>query len=767
MSTSAPAGSAPAAAAAEDTVLTHRQIVTILIGLMMAMFLAALDQTVVSTAMRTIADDLGGFSLQAWATTAFLITSTISTPLYGKLSDIYGRKPFILFSIGIFIVGSVLCGVAGNIYQLAAFRAVQGIGAGGLFSLAFAIIGDVVPPRERAKYQGYFLAVFGTSSVLGPVLGGFFAGSSEILGVTGWRWIFYINVPIALAAFLVVMRVLHIPHRRQDHRIDWPGALTLIVTLVPLLTVAEQGREWGWGSGRSLLCYGIGAVGLVLFLLAEFGYKDDALLPMRLFRGRTFSVASISSFILGMAMFGGLLTLPLYLQIVKGATPTKAGLMLLPLVLGIMSGSIISGQVIARTGRYRIFPIVGAALMLAALVLFSRIGADTPLWRTMLIMALMGLGLGGNMQPVITAVQNAASPREIGVATSTVTFFRSMGGTLGAAVFLSILFSLLPDKIRSAFTAAQSTTAFRSAAAAHPDQVAALQSTTTSGSSSSLNDTSFLEKLDATLAHPFKVGFSDSMSVVFLVASAIMVAGLIAIQFLPEIALRSMSAAQARAAEDAAADGAAAAAASPAAGAALASTAASASAAGAAEPAPAGAPASSAAGGAALASTAAPASADGGAAPPSASVAPPSTSTSATASTEAGTPFAAAASSSASASAVTAGGDGALSVDPTAGSAFSAASSPNGGGASPTPASPNGGPTAASSTPAAISGDGTHLESSASLSSPADSAGGAHEADAVASPASATHAPAHARQSGVHEADGEAPTSDTEPRHSL
>ncbi|WP_344505049.1 MDR family MFS transporter [Dactylosporangium maewongense] len=535
----------------EDT-LTHRQIMTILGGLMMAMFLAALDQTIVSTAMRTIADDLGGFSIQAWATTAFLITSTIATPLYGKLSDIYGRKPFILFAIGIFILGSVLCGIAGTIYQLAAYRAVQGIGAGGLFSLAFAIIGDIVPPRERAKYQGYFLAVFGTSSVLGPVLGGFFAGTDEILGVTGWRWIFYINVPIALAAFLVVMRVLHIPHRRQDHRIDWPGAVALIVCLVPLLTVAEQGREWGWGSGRSVLCFAIGAVGLALFLVAEWSYKDEALLPLRLFRGRTFSVASTSSFILGMAMFGGLLTLPLYLQIVKGATPTEAGLMLLPLVLGIMSGSIISGQVIARTGKYRKFPIIGSLLMVAALALFSRIGADTPLWQTMLVMALMGLGLGGNMQPVITAAQNAANPREIGVATSTVTFFRSMGGTLGAAVFLSVLFSLLPDKIKGAFTAAQTTPEFQAAARAHPDQVQAIRSAGTSGSASAFNDTSFVNRLADALSHPFKVGFSDAMSVVFLVAAGIMVVGFVVILFLPEIPLRSLSAAQQRAAEDAA-----------------------------------------------------------------------------------------------------------------------------------------------------------------------------------------------------------------------
>jgi EmrB/QacA subfamily drug resistance transporter len=541
--------------AAEDghpEVLSHRSVLAILTGLMMAMFLAALDQTIVATAMRVIADDLHGFSLQAWATTAFLITSTISTPLYGKLSDMYGRKAFILFAIVIFIVGSALCGLSQSMYQLAAFRAIQGIGAGGLFSLALAIIGDIVPPRERAKYQGYFLAVFGTSSVLGPVLGGFFAGTHMLFGAAGWRWIFYINVPIAAAALIVVTRVLHLPRHRQDHRIDWPGAVALIICLVPLLTVAEQGRAWGWGSGRSLFCYAVGAVGLVLFLIAEWRYQDEALLPLRLFRGRTFAIASSSSFVLGMAMFGGLLVLPLYLQIVKGASPTRAGLETLPLVLGIMSGSIISGQTIARTGRYRIFPIVGSCLMLAALLLFSRIGADTPLWKTMLIMVLMGLGLGGNMQPVVTAAQNAASPREIGVATSSVTFFRSMGGTLGAAVFLSILFAVVPDKIKSAFTAARSTPQFQEAARAHPDQIQALQQTATSGSASSLNDTSFINRLADALAHPFKVGFSESMTVVFLTAAAIMVVGLLVISFLPELPLRRYSAVQQRAQEDAA-----------------------------------------------------------------------------------------------------------------------------------------------------------------------------------------------------------------------
>jgi EmrB/QacA subfamily drug resistance transporter len=531
--------------------LSHRQILTILVGLLMGMFLAALDQTIMSTAMRTIADDLHGFSLQAWATTAFLITSTISTPLYGKLSDLYGRKNFMLAAIGIFILGSALCGLSRSMYELAVFRGIQGVGAGGLFSLALAIIGDIVPPRERAKYQGYFLAVFGTSSVLGPLLGGFFAGTSSILGVSGWRWIFYINVPIAAAAWIVISRVLKLPHRRQDHRIDWPGALALIMCLVPLLIAAEQGQSWGWVSGKSLVCYLVGAAGLVLFLTIERWYKDEALLPLRLFRGRTFAIGSASSFVLGMAMFGGLLVIPLYLQIVKGASPTKAGLETLPLVLGIMSGSIFSGQTISRTGRYRIFPIVGSVLMLAALLLFTTTGADTPLWRTMLVMALMGLGLGGNMQPVVTAVQNAASPREIGVATSSVTFFRSMGGTLGAAVFLSILFSVLKDKIAAAFTAAQSTQAFQAAAAAHPEQVQVLQQAAKGGGTSSLNDTAFINKLASALAHPFKVGFSDSMHMVFFSAAGVMAVGLVIILFLPELPLRKNSAVAARAAEDA------------------------------------------------------------------------------------------------------------------------------------------------------------------------------------------------------------------------
>jgi EmrB/QacA subfamily drug resistance transporter len=390
---------ASAEGAGADHELAHRQIVTILVGLMLGMFLAALDQTIVATSIRVIADDLRGFSIQAWATTAFLITSTIATPLYGKLSDIYGRKPFFLFAISVFIVGSALCGLAQSMYQLAIFRAVQGIGAGGLFSLALAIVGDVVPPRQRARYQGYFLAVFGTASVVGPVVGGFFAGASSILGIAGWRWIFWINVPVALAALVVVTKVLNVPHTRQDHRIDWPGALSLMVGLVPLLIVAEQGRSWGWASGRALLCYAIGAVGLLAFLACERRYGDEALLPLRLFRGRTFAIGTASSAIIGMGMLGGMLLIPLYLQVVRGSSPTRAGLELIPLVAGIMTGSVFSGQFVARTGRYRVLPVAGTALLAASLLLWSFVGADTPVGLAMAVMVVSGSASGAPCSP--------------------------------------------------------------------------------------------------------------------------------------------------------------------------------------------------------------------------------------------------------------------------------------------------------------------------------------------------------------------------------
>jgi EmrB/QacA subfamily drug resistance transporter len=530
---------------------THRQILTILSGLMLGMFLAALDQTVVSTAIRTIADDLQGFELQAWATTAFLITSTISTPLYGKLSDIYGRRPFYLTAIIVFAAGSMLCGLAESMYQLAAFRAVQGIGAGGLMSLALAILGDIVPPRERSRYQGMFMAVFGTSSVLGPLVGGFFAGADSIAGIDGWRWIFFVNVPLGVAAFLVVGRVLRLPHTRHEHRIDWPGALALVVTLVPLLTVAEQGRTWGWTSVESVSAYAIGAVGFVAFIVAERAYGDEALLPLRLFRNLTFRVSTMSSLIVGSGMFGALVMLPLYLQIVKGSTPTEAGLQTLPLMVGIISSAMGSGMVISRTGRYKRFPMIGSLVMVVALVLFSFVGADTPLWQTMVAMLVFGVGLGFNMQPVVLAAQNAVSPREMGVATSSVTFFRQMGGTLGAAAFLSVLFGTVTANIASATERVTGSAGYQQALRANPEDAALLRS-----GGSNLDDTSFIDGLDPMLAYPFKVGFSESMDLIFLIAAGVLLIGFVVVSFLPEVPLRSVSGVQARAAESATATGA-------------------------------------------------------------------------------------------------------------------------------------------------------------------------------------------------------------------
>jgi EmrB/QacA subfamily drug resistance transporter len=531
---------ARAAAAAPDAsgVFTHRQIITILAGLMLGMFLAALDQTVVSTAIRTVADDLHGYDLQAWATTAFLITSTIATPLYGKLSDLYGRRPFYLFAIGVFVVGSMLCGLSTSMYQLAGFRALQGIGAGGLMSLALAIIGDIVPPRERSRYQGFFMAVFGTSSVLGPVIGGFLAGQSSLLGITGWRWIFYVNVPLGVLAFVVVMRVLHLPHTRREHRIDWPGALALIVALVPLLIVAEQGRTWGWGSGKAVLCYVIGAVGLVAFILAERAYKDDALLPLRLFKNRSFSVGSIGSVVLGAGMFGGILLLPQYLQVVHGSSPTVAGLQMIPLVAGIMTGAVSSGIAISKTGKYKIFPLVGIVLIVAALVAMSLIlKADTSVWSLVPFMVLLGLGLGFNFQPVILAVQNAVRPQEMGVATSSVTFFRQMGGTIGVAAFLSILFTRLGTEIPKQIA--------KVATPANPEALQQALALRKAGPASVLSDTSGIHRYPA-LVNPFNVGFSNTLDMVFLVAAAVVAIGFFVLLFLPQVALRNESGIQAQ-----------------------------------------------------------------------------------------------------------------------------------------------------------------------------------------------------------------------------
>ena len=527
--------------------LSHKQIQTILIGLMFGMLLAALDQTIVSTAIRTIGDELHGLNIQAWVTTAYLITSTVSTPLYGKLSDIYGRRPLFITAISLFIIGSFASSFSTSMYELAGFRAFQGLGAGGLFSLAFAILADIVAPRERAKYQGYFLAVFGTSSVIGPLVGGLLAGTSSILGITGWRWVFLVNVPIGAVALVVVAKVLHIPFVRRDHRIDWWGALALIVGIVPLLVVAEQGSSWGWASARILGLIAVALVGIAVFIRVELRMGDDALIPMRLFRSATFSLGLGVNTLIGLGMFGAISMLPLYLQLVKGVSPTKSGLLLLPLMLGLMAGSITSGQLTSRTGKYKIFPVMGTAILVVAFLLLLTVKTTSGYGQLDVYFLLIGLGLGLCMQTLLIAVQNAVPARDIGVATSSATFFRQLGGTLGVAIFLALLFDEIPGKIQTAIVANESNPAFRQAlvASGHADPASAQQYLGGLGGQM-LTDSSFLTKIDKAIALPFQQGFVSATHTVYLLAACAMVVAFVLINLIKAAPLRTTSALEER-----------------------------------------------------------------------------------------------------------------------------------------------------------------------------------------------------------------------------
>jgi len=455
---SAPAGASGARQAAPSApstltkpVMSHQQILLVIYGLMAGMFLSSLDQTIVGTAIRTIGDDLHGLDQQAWVTTAYLITSTIATPIYGKLSDVFGRRPLYIFAITAFIIGSLLSTFSTSMYMLAAFRAFQGIGAGGLMSLPLAIMGDILAPRDRAKYQGYFLAVFGVSSVIGPLIGGLFAGADSILTIAGWRWVFLVNVPIGVGALAMVMAFLHLPRFTHERpRIDWWGATAVIVALVPLLLVAEQGRTWGWDSTLSIVCYVVGVVGIAAFLVIESIMGQDAIIPLRLFRSRVFSMATVLGALVGFGMFGAMMTLPLYLQIVLGMSPTESGFATLPMIGGLMIAAIVSGQLIGRTGRYRIYPVTGTAVTAAGFLYLTFVDVDSSYWFVAGGMFLIGLGLGQLMQTLVLASQNSVPSRDMGVATSSATFFRQIGGTLGTAVLLSVLFSTMPTNIQSA-----------------------------------------------------------------------------------------------------------------------------------------------------------------------------------------------------------------------------------------------------------------------------------------------------------------------------
>ncbi|MBT2567449.1 MFS transporter [Arthrobacter sp. ISL-85] len=516
-----------AAAPRTGEVLTQRQIVTVMVGLMLGMFLASLDQTIVSTSIYTIANDLDGLSLQAWATTAYLITSTVSTPLYGKLSDIFGRRPLYLTAILIFLVGSLYAGSVHSMTELAVARGIQGLGAGGLLALALTIIGDIVSLKDRAKFQGYFMSVFGISSVLGPVVGGAFAGSANILGFDGWRWVFFINIPIGLAALTVVFLFLHLPAKHLKQKIDYWGAAAITVAIVPLLLVAEQGRTWGWTSLNSFLCYGLGVVGIAWFLLAEKRAGDYALIPLRLFHNITFGLSSLLNFIIGIGMFGAIAMLPMYLQLVKGLTPTQAGLMMITFTVGILFGSITAGRTISASGTFRIFPIMGTGILTAAaLVMGFSLGVDTELWVPGLIAVFFGVGLGFCMQPLTLAMQTSVPPRDMGVGTSSAAFFRSMGGAVGTAVFISMLFSLAANRIADSMKAAATDPAYLAvlkdpAVASDPANAKLYDFFKNGASNDSLNDTSWLHTANSTLTRPITDGFATSIDTVMLTAAAL------------------------------------------------------------------------------------------------------------------------------------------------------------------------------------------------------------------------------------------------------
>ena len=532
--------------------MTAREIWLVLIGLMSGMFLSALDQTVVGTAMRTISDDLNGLALQAWVTTAYLITSTVITPIAGKLSDIYGRRPIYMWSIIIFLIGSVMSGFADSMPALALFRAVQGIGGGGLMSLAFTIIADMVAPRERAKYQGFFIAVFGSSSVLGPLVGGFFAGANEILFLDGWRWVFLINVPIGAIALYMVWRFLHVPQIKHDVAIDWWGVVTVVLAVVPLLLVAEQGREWGWLSWNSIAMYVLGIAGIIGFIVAEARMGDNALIPLSLFTSTTFTQLTILGVLVGFAMFGAMMTIPLFLQLVVGSTPTESGIQMLPMVFGIMTATAIGGRVISKTGRYKILPIIGTGLLVVAFLWLGQINKDSDLGFLMVGMVIVGSGLGLMMQTLTIASQNAVDARQMGVATAGATFFRQIGGTLGTAVLFSVLFGKIPEALKDIFgrpeTREQLGAALQDPAIAGDPANAGIIELLTNGaknpdslSGALAGNTSFLNGAADALKAPFIEGFAVSAQSVYFAALVVAIAAFVLSWFIKAEPLKEKS----------------------------------------------------------------------------------------------------------------------------------------------------------------------------------------------------------------------------------
>jgi EmrB/QacA subfamily drug resistance transporter len=519
------AEAAPAAHIEEHAERSHAEIMVVISALMLAMLLAALDQTIVSTALPRIASELHGLSKYSWVATAYLLTSAVSTPLYGKISDMFGRKKIFQIAISIFLIGSILCGAAQSMNQLIVFRGLQGLGAGGLMVLAMAIVGDLVPPRQRGRYQGYFGAVFAVSSVVGPLLGGFFADTNSILGITGWRWIFYINLPIGILALSAIATRLHLPVKRSPHKIDFAGAALLATSVVTLLLATVWGGvDYPWGSVQIIGLFSAAVVSALLFIWREH-YAKEPIIPMKLFRNSVFGVSSLLSFLIGIVMFGALIFLPQYQQLVRGDSATKSGLMLLPLVAGLMASSVTSGRLISKFGHYRPFPIVGTALVAFAFWLFSHITVDTNRVLLGLWMVILGMGIGMVMPVLTLAVQNAVERKDLGTATSSVVFFRTIGSALGAAIFGAILLNRLTHHITETVGGSAGTSAAkglsRSAATLHT--------------------------LPVDVLHKVLTAFAASFHDVFLVGIPFAIGAFVVALFLKETPLRGPAKAEAEA----------------------------------------------------------------------------------------------------------------------------------------------------------------------------------------------------------------------------
>jgi EmrB/QacA subfamily drug resistance transporter len=502
----------PAVTTDQTEALTHRQIMTIIGGLMTGMLLAALDQSIVGTALPRIVSDLGGLNHLAWVVTAYLLTSTASTPLWGKISDLYGRRVIFQATIIIFLIGSALCGIAQNMPELIAFRAIQGIGGGGLMAIAFAIIGDVIPPRERGRYQGYFGAVFGVSSVAGPLLGGW------LTDTISWRWIFYINVPIGAAALVITSLALRMPVVKRNHKIDYLGATMIVAAVTSLLLYLNWASEqYGWTHPNALALVISAFVFTVAFVFVELR-AEEPIIPMRLFRNSIFSVGNAFGFLIGFAMFGGAIYLPLYLQTVQGMSPTDSGLAMLPMVVGVFSMSIASGLLITKTGKYKIYPIIGSVILIGAMFLLSTIEYDTAYWIIAIYAYLFGTGLGLAMMTIVTPIQNAVEMRDMGTATSSTTFGRSLGGAIGAALFGAILTSrlgvYLAEELRSAGSA-------------------------TTGGEINTNNIQAIQSLPEPLKTEVLTAYTHAINDIFLYAIPVIVIALIVVFFLKEIPLRT------------------------------------------------------------------------------------------------------------------------------------------------------------------------------------------------------------------------------------